>query len=188
MGFARQGDSGQYLATMRLDMTAQVRERATHTDEIIHQHIIGSGKNRSVELGLPCEPGETIRAGVPNHVNLYHARIDRPPQPFAQLVSKNLGYGIDPFALKRVGADQYRLVSLQHPAKRFHLLRVQRVPNQMHCGHCIATLSRPVGRVLFDGGFAGVNQHIGEIMPVGSRRFHGLKLYHALVMAPWVIQ
>jgi hypothetical protein len=35
--------------------------------------------------------------------------------------------------------------------------------------------------MLFDSGFAGVNQHVGEILPGGSGRLHGLKLYHASV-------
>ena len=179
MGFARQGDRSQHLAPLGRDKATQVRKRAAHTNKIIGQHVIGSRHDRTVELRLPCQPGKPVCTRVSHHVDLNDTRIDRPVQPFTQFVGQHFRDGVDTLIFKRVGANQYRMMSRQHAAKRFNLLRVDRVAHQMHGGDGIAAFSRPVSRMLFDGSFAGMNQHVWKSIPGRSWRFHRREFYHA---------
>lgn len=179
MGFSGQGDSGQYTASVGFDKSTQVRKRAAHADEIIDQHVIRSRHDRAVELRLPRQPGKPVRARVSHHVDLNDPPIDRPAQPFAQLVGQYLRDGIDALIFKCVGADQHRLMPSQHAAKRLDLLRVDGVAHQMHSGEGIAAFSRRIRRVLLDGSFAGMNQHVWKAVPSDSWRFHRRELYHA---------
>ena len=59
-----------------LDVAPKVRESATKADVIVHQDVIASGLDLSVERRLEGEAVEATRSSVPDRVGLH----DRPPR------------------------------------------------------------------------------------------------------------
>ena len=96
MRFASQGNSRQNSSTFRFDITAQVCQRASLTDKIIHQDIFSARDNFSVENRLPGKATESIRAGVRHHVGLHDTFFCFQSETDRQLIGECFRNGVNP--------------------------------------------------------------------------------------------
>lgn len=172
MRLACQGYGSQYLASMRFDVTTQVGKRSTHADEIIHQDIFRTGLDGPVKFWLARKPREAIRSGVGNDVHLHDPAIHFPSQTPCQFVGEYFRNRIYPVFFISVSADQNGAMSGQQLGKSVSLRGIECAAYQKVGGSRIARFGLPVKRVLLNGGFAGVYQHVRKISPRHPWRFH----------------
>lgn len=76
MHFAGQHRGANDLSALRLNKTAQVRQRTSLTNEVIDQKVIQAWYDITRKGGLMCQAGKTVCAGVPNHIALHDGSID----------------------------------------------------------------------------------------------------------------
>jgi len=172
MRLACQGHGSQYFAAVRFDVTAQVGECSAHTDEIVRHDVLRPALNCTVEFCLARKPRKAVCASMGNDIHLNHAAIHFPTKTQRQRVGKNLRYGVHPVLFVGVRTDQNRLMSGQQRGECINLHQIERVTHQIIRSNRIAGFCCPIMRVLFNGGLAGVYQHVREIFPRHSWRFH----------------
>jgi len=172
MRLACQGHSSQHFSAMRFDVSAQIGKCPAHAHEVVHHDVFRSGLNRTVEFRLSRKTRKAICSGMGNDIHLNHAAINSPVQPLRQLVGKNFGNGVYPVLFVSVRTDQNGMMSPQQRGKSVNLQWVERITHQNVRSNRIARFRRPIVRVLFNSGLAGVYQHVREIFPRSSWRFH----------------
>ncbi len=152
-------------------MALQVRQCAAHAYEVVDQHVFAPWLYRPGELGLASQPRETIRPRVSHHVDLRHAQVVRPTDSFADLHRKRLGNSVDAFALVRMGAHQRGRVTSQQIDKLLILQLTHRVIDHDSSRRAMPRLGPLVSGMLLHRRLVGVDQHVREVAPCGTRRF-----------------
>lgn len=173
MGFARQNHRPQHLPTLRFNMAAQVGQRATHADEVIHHHVACTRSDRAVESGLSREAGETIGPGMGHDVRLHDAAVHRPSEHLPQPVGQYFWNGVDAFSLIRMRTDERWLPVASHVPQVAGQARIKNTVHQFQRSPGITAFCSHIGDMLLHGGFARVNQHIGKIIPRTAGWVHG---------------
>ena len=111
-------------------MTAQVRQRAAHADEIVDHDVICASGHRAVEGWLPRQPGKPVGAGMRNHIGLYHAAIDQPAKSFCHHVGQNFGNRIHALTLVGMRADEHGLCVANQCAQTLRQRIVKDIPTR----------------------------------------------------------
>lgn len=106
--FGRVRFPGQYgssddPASVGFNETPQVGQGSALPNEIIHQQVIGTDNHFPRKKRLPGEPGKTIGARMPDHIDLNDGCIDRKAGSLRQFIGQCFGDGIDSGAFKGVG-------------------------------------------------------------------------------------
>jgi hypothetical protein len=105
MRLAGQGYRCKHLATLGFNIALQVRQRATHANKVIYQHILTPCLHYASKLRRASHARETICPRVEHHIGLRYGGVMRPPHSLADFNSKGVRNGIDTFALVGMGAD-----------------------------------------------------------------------------------
>ena len=172
--FTRQGYRRHNMPAVGFDIAFQVRQCAAHPDKVVYQHVIPTLADRPIEVRLPCQSPKAIGPCMGHHIDLNYARIDRPLQHFAQLIRKDFRDGVDAFTFKGMCTDKRRYSITCNTAQVHRFLGIEGVKHQVCSCTVIPRLGRFVGRMLLDRRLAGVNQHVREVSPRGTRRFEWL--------------
>ena len=154
-------------------MSAKVRQRTTHADEVIDHDVIDTRGYRTIEAGLSSQAGKTIGAGMRHHVGLNHAIVDLPAKFAGHHVSQYFRYRIHAFAFVGMGTDQHRMPVAHQGSKPRRQVWIEHITHQFERRNGIAALGRWVAWVLLDPRLVGMNQHIRKFAPGATWWFHG---------------